>query len=97
MILQPTVARGGGTATPKFREGVFLTGSYDGMNRLFSIPEPAIHNPPREQVKVYHGGRRLQGSEYEVKESVFGGGYDTVQLIFAPLTTSRLYADYIAI
>jgi hypothetical protein len=80
----------------RIREGIFLLGSYDGMNRQFAIPEPAVHDPPRRQVKVYHGGRRLQGSEYIVRESVPGGGYDLVQLIFAPQTTGRLYADYIA-
>jgi hypothetical protein len=85
---------GGGGSTVDVRENRALVGDCDGVNRVFLLPEVAIQDPPQRQVKVYHGGRRLQVTEYQVKESVPGGGYDTVELVFAPRSVSRLVADY---
>lgn len=79
------------------REGILLSGSYNGSNRVFTLPEAAINDPPKRQIKVYHGGRRLQPVEYEVLESFPGSGYDTIKLVFAPQTMGKLYADYYAV
>lgn len=78
------------------REGVSLIGPCDGVNRMFALPEPAVHEPPKRQVKVYHGGRRLNMYEYDVLESVPGSGqYDRVKLTsWAPNPQNQLVADY---
>jgi hypothetical protein len=76
------------------REGVLLTGAYNGRNRVFFLPEAAVHEPPTSIIKLYHGGRRLQPIEYAAIESFPGSGYDRVCIIFAPQTTSQIYADY---
>lgn len=83
-----------GTSIPY--ECAYLIGTLDGVNRTFTLPNPAIHNPPHAQVKIYHNGRRLLPSEYTMSESVPGGGYDIALLVFAPQVTSRLFADYVA-
>jgi hypothetical protein len=78
------------------KQNVPLTGVYDRLNRDFLLPEGAIHTPPRPVVKVYHGGRRLDPYEYEVRESVLGSGvFDLVRLTsWAPGPDNRLIADY---
>jgi hypothetical protein len=92
MILQPvSIIRSG---LRGIRENVFLVGAYDAVNREFLLPEAAVQDPPKHQVKVYHSGRRLLPEEYSMCESFPGSGYDKVRLIFAPHPTSRLYADY---
>lgn len=97
MRLQATSSAAGGALLLRIRENVALIGTYDNINKDFYLPEPAIHGPPRSQVKVYHGGRRLWTEEYEILESVPGSGYNLVRILqFTPQTTSKLYADYIA-
>lgn len=97
MRLQPDSVAVGAVPLLRVRENVALIGNYDGINRTFYLPEPAIHDPPRSQVKVYHGGRRLSETEYDIRESVPGNGYDLVYILcFTPQQTSRLRADYIA-
>jgi len=78
------------------KQNVALTGSYDGVNRDFLLPEGAVHTPPRPVVKVYHGGRRLDPYEYEIQESVIGSGiFNLVHLTrWAPGPNNRLIADY---
>jgi hypothetical protein len=81
----------------RIRENILLTGTYDSSNRLFSLPEPAVHDPPNRQVMVRHGTRTLQPNEYQVEESSPGSGLNRVRvLVFSPHQTSRLYADYLA-
>jgi hypothetical protein len=97
MRLQATSSAAGGALLLRIRENVALIGTYNNTNKDFYLPEPAIHDPPRSQVKVYHGGRRLWTEEYEVLESVPGNGFDHVRILyFTPQVTSRLSADYIA-
>jgi hypothetical protein len=97
MRLQATSSAAGGALLLRVRENIALIGVYNDANKDFYLPEPAVHDPPRSQVKVYHGGRRLFEYEYEVLESVPGGGFDLVRIRhFTPQTTSRLRADYIA-
>lgn len=98
MRLQATSSAAGGALLLRVRENIALIGVYDNANKDFYLPEPAVHDPPRSQVKVYHGGRRLLEPEYEVLESVPGGGFDLVRIrYFTPQTTSRLRADYVAL
>lgn len=87
-----------------FRENIQPSGPYDGSGRDYTIPDAAVHDPPRAQVKVYHGGRRLihgpivDGGEYEMIESGGAGtGYDTIRLTaFAPKTNNKpLICDYL--
>jgi hypothetical protein len=78
------------------RLNVALIGAYDGVNQDFLLPEPAMYAPPRYVVRVYHNGRRLWSGEYQLLESVPGGGLDSIRVIFAPATPSKLFADYVA-
>src|SRR5512137_2181252 len=89
-------ARGRNIAALTVREGIPLIGPCDGLNRDFALPEPAVHDPPKRQVKVYHGGRRLNTYEYDVLESVPGSGlFDLVKLTsWAPYSQTQLVADY---
>ena len=85
----------------KFRDQVLLDGALDGNNRDFTIPggEKAIHNPSGGlKVKAYHNTRRLQDTEFVVLESGGSGtGYDLIRVTaFAPPSTSRIFADYVA-
>lgn len=98
MRLQATSSAAGGALLLRVRENIALIGIYDGANKDFYLPETAVHDPPRSQVKVYHGGRRLSDIEYDVLESVPGGGHDLVRIRhFTPQSTSRLRADYISL
>lgn len=98
MRLQATSSAAGGALLLRVRENIALIGVYDNVNKDFQLPEPAIHDPPRSQIKIYHGGRRLGTEEYTVFESIPGQGYNLVRILqFTPQTTSRLYADYIAV
>ena len=93
MLLQP-VSGAGGVAGWVFRQE--LTGVFDGVNRVFALPQTAFFNLPSLPVLLYHCSRPLRFSEYEVFESVVGGGYDRVKLLyFAPNRTSVLFADFI--
>lgn len=76
--------------------GIFLTGPYDGTGRVYVIPEEAQHAPPRPIVKIYHNGRRLNPTEYEVFKSVGTlTGYDRVRILgFRPRPRSKIYSDY---
>lgn len=79
------------------REGVLLTGSYDNVNREFQLPvgDSAVHDPPRRIIKLYHNGRRLPITEYDVYESAPGSGMDRIRTKFSPQPTSYLFADYV--
>lgn len=97
MRVQATSSAAGGALLLRVRENIALIGAYDNVNKDFYLPEAAVHDPPRSQVKIYHSGRRLGSQEYEVLESVPGGGLDLVRIKrFTPQPTSRLRADYIA-
>lgn len=97
MILQP-VANSAQTWLSHQRVGVELDGVYDAANRIYEFPEPVVHTPPTVAVRLYHGGRRMRGSEFELFESVVGSGdLDRVRILsFAPNPSSVLFADYTA-
>jgi hypothetical protein len=85
----------------KYRDQVALDGVLDSSNRDFMIPggEKAVHNPSGGlKVKAYHNTRRLQETEFTVLESGGAGtGFDIVRLTaFAPPSTSRVFADFVA-
>jgi hypothetical protein len=86
----------GGAGSGRVRENVYLLGVYDGSSRIFSLPEPAIYDPPKRTVRLYHNGRRMLPSEYEVYENVPGGGYNMIRMKFTPQVTSLFLADYLA-
>jgi len=80
----------------RIRENILLTGAYDNSNLVFYLPELAVHNPPKRQVKIVHCGRWVQPTEYEVLEIVPGSGlYNRIKLRFPPGPTSRLYGHYV--
>jgi len=80
----------------KNREGIPLSGTYNGVNRAFTLPEPAVIDPPKTILKLYHNGRRMHQSEFQAYESVPGDGYDLITIIaFAPQSTAVLVADFI--
>lgn len=86
-----------GSSSARNREGILLIGSYDGVNRIFELPEIAAYDPPKRTVRLYHNGRRMMPGEYEIYESTPGSGYKMVKtMAFAPQSTSRLMADYTA-
>jgi hypothetical protein len=84
------------TPVAKQRFNIELEATVDP--REFKLPEPALHTPPTQVVRPYHNGRRMKTREYEVKESVLGGGLDLVRILtFAPdPTRSVVFADYTA-
>lgn len=86
----------------KFRENVEVTGSLNGINLVYTIPDKAVHDPPRLQVKVYRNGQRLlpgPANDYEVSESGgVGTGFDTITLTSdPPLPGESLWADYVVL
>jgi hypothetical protein len=79
--------------------GVVPSGSLDGHNRSYSLPERV--DPT--SVEVFHNGRRLARSadaspkngEFYVYESTVGGGYDSFSMTsFSPAPGSTLLVDY---
>jgi hypothetical protein len=108
LIIDPLNAAASGGAEAA-RIGVRLVGTYNSLNRVFTVPAPDkfIHDAvqPGRTIAVYHNGRRLTQSltgspvdgMFVVSESGgVGTGFDTVTLTaLAPATVrSRLFADY---
>jgi len=83
----------------KVREQVDLIGNKDGNNRVFILPEKAIHNPPYSRIKIYFDTRRLQDTEYIAEESAGPGtGFDKITFTyFSPKFSSSIFADYLAL
>jgi len=93
------VVRKRAVAQSQIREQIPLVGIKDGSNRVFTLPEKAIHTPGTGPVvKVYFDTRRLQTNEMSVEESAgIGTGFDTIRVTaFAPKAISSLFADYVA-
>jgi len=84
-------------AALKTREWISLLGIKDGVNVMFTTPEPFVQNP-NLNIKVYLNGQRLwngAGNDYTVSESGGPGtGYDTVVLAVPPKGFENLIADY---
>ncbi len=89
---------GGSIPTSKRRRGETLDGElFNGVLREFPLKEVVNHVIPTDPVLAWHGGRRLDFSEYEIYESVIGGGFDSIRfLCFAPKSSSRVIYDYTA-
>lgn len=85
------------------KTGVPFTGTYNGMNRSFSLPNHYAHVNGLS-LDVFHNGRRLAesatadprfGDFYCVESGGLGTGFDTIVLLtFAPSVRSILVADY---
>jgi len=82
-------------AALKVREGIPLTGMYDGSNISFTTPEPFIQTSGAN-IKVYLNGQRLRAAnDYVVSESGGPGtGFDTVTVATPPKSYESLIADY---
>lgn len=83
------------------REYVTLLGAQDDSNLVYTIPDKAINDPPKLQLKVYRNGVRCNpgaGNDYTVSESGGAGtGYDTITFATgtAPRADECLWADYV--
>ncbi len=82
----------------KFRFGVAVVGTINGVNAVFVTPEDFRHDPPRATLSLYFNGQRLfVGDDFSVSESGGPGtGYDTITTLFAPVPGDKLWADYFA-
>lgn len=84
-----------------FREYVVLSGVQNGVNLIFTIPDKAIHDPPKLQLKVYRNGVLQHpgiGNDYVASESGGAGtGFDTITLAAgtAPIANEKLWANYV--
>jgi len=89
-------------ASINYIEGIELLGTRDGVNRAFTTPD-AFRDDDLATIRVFHNGRRLvkspdadpRNGDFLTSESVPGGGYDTITINFAPVSTSELRADYV--
>lgn len=92
------VSRPRSVPASKFRFGVSLAGTRNGVNTTFTTPEPFRHDPPRADLCLFYNGQRLLlGDDFTVSESGGPGtGYDTVTTLFAPRFVEKLWADYFA-
>lgn len=88
-------------ATARFRTGVDLVGAKNDVNVTYTIPfgDKFTHNLPFLTIQVFYNGQRLRLlDDYTVVESGgVGTGYDTITLEFAPRSSDKLLADYIAV
>lgn len=80
----------------KFRMGEAL-GPIDNFNVVFATSERFRHDPLGSSIGLYYNGQRLVlVDDYAVSESGGpGAGFDTITTTFTPLTSDRLYGDYI--
>lgn len=82
------------------RWNVLLLGPCNGVNRVFTTPEPFLHGTyygAEPRLRLRHNGRALEeGTDFEVSESGGPGtGFDTVAMVsLTPNGRSRLLADY---
>lgn len=82
----------------RFRFDVPLSGTQNGINRVFLLPEKFLPS----SISVYHNGRRLtvligNAGDFSIGESAgLGTGYDEIRFVsFKPKDSSVLRADYI--
>ena len=80
------------------REGVLLAGAVNGVNLVFTAPEPFVHAVPGLSARIHLNGQRLLlTDDYTVAESGGPGtGFDTVVLLHAPRAGDKVFADYFA-
>jgi hypothetical protein len=78
----------------KFKFGIQLLGTKDGVNLVFTTPETFI---PNTECVYWNGTRLAKGEDpdYTIEESGgLGSGYDTIVLSIAPILGEALEADY---
>lgn len=77
--------------------GVGLVGAINGVNTVFTTPQPFL-NVGGDTAAIYFNGQRLfegAGNDYLLAESGGPGtGWDTVTVLFVPKPGDRLTADY---
>lgn len=84
-----------------FRQGIYLIGSQDNVNRIFTTPDKFIQGSLGGnifKILIRHNGRDLvEGIDYIVSESGGAGtGYDTIIFIsLTPKPNSVIVADYV--
>lgn len=91
----------GDVAIANYRAGIVPTGTLDGDNRDFTLPENVLV----ATFALYHNSRRLLRAEvdspssgdYILQESGgAGAGFDTIHFLrFKPIASSQLQADYV--
>jgi len=93
------VARRRTLAASQIREQVLLLGVKNGINTVFSTPEPYL-NTPSIVIRVYFNGVRQRsgtGNDFLVSESGGPGtGFDTITMSTMPRAVDQLTADYYA-
>ena len=78
------------------RTNVVPLGAIDGANTTFLLPEKFAVLTDLLSVEVYvNGVRQFLNGDYTIEESVPGDGYDSVEMVYPPATTSRVFVDYI--
>lgn len=86
-------------AVGRYRTGIGLVGTKDGVNLTFHTPgyEKFVHNLPFLTACLYvNGVRQVFLEDYVVVESYGPGtGYDTVVLNWAPKDYDNLSMDYV--
>lgn len=84
-----------------FHQNIQLIGTKNSVNRIFTTPHTFINGNFKGSefsIIVKHNGRTLEPeTDYEVLESVPGGGFDTIRTTsFTPNEFSSLLADYVS-
>lgn len=84
-----------------FRTGIYLIGTQDGVNRIFSTPESFLHQSGGQSIDVFHNGRRLIGTDLNTPIagdfriiSSFGIGTGIQFLRFSPSVGSVVVSNY---
>jgi hypothetical protein len=73
-----------------------LTGAINGVNTTYLAESPFLPSGPQKEAVFRNGVLQEQGAvaDYVVAESVFGGGYDTVVLVYPLRSGEKLRIDF---
>lgn len=88
-----------GTLNYTIRQDIILIGDKNNVNRTYKTPEKFIngnYSGNLFKIQVTHNGKRLfENTDFIVKESVSGLGFDVVEMIsFTPNSLSDLRCSY---
>lgn len=101
MILHPVAdgVKAAATLLGRFRWNKDLVGVKDGVNKVFTVPDPFFVQSGEIVIRVDMNGQRLRlgaANDYTVSESGgVGTGYDTVTFVVAPKAYENPTADYL--
>lgn len=83
------------TISPQIVDGDVLTGTIDGVNKVFTTSDKFVMEFGGAQVMVHvNGVRQKFTDDYSVSESIPGAGFDTITFLIAPKPGDNLLADY---